>query len=78
MLLPGAERGRRSTVPPFLANVTWVEFPRTLDDAPSLHRLVSGIQGVKPGPAPGEQPLLLNGVVAPMTPRVAAQQPPAG
>jgi hypothetical protein len=32
VLLPGAQRGKRSAVPPFLANVTWVEFQRSLDE----------------------------------------------
>src|SRR5262245_16060922 len=29
VLLPGAQRGKRGAVPPFLANVTWVEFQRS-------------------------------------------------
>jgi hypothetical protein len=34
VLLPGALRGKRSAVPPFLASVRWVEFQRSLDEAP--------------------------------------------
>lgn len=49
VLLPGAERGRRSTIPSFLANVTWVEFHHQLDDPDAFHRLLSGIQGKPPG-----------------------------
>ena len=54
VLLPGAERGERSRLPSFLVAATWVEFRRTLDDREAFHRLVCGIRGVEPGPAPGE------------------------
>jgi hypothetical protein len=37
-----------------LAATTWVEFPDSLDDPAAFHRLVCGLQGVKPGPAPGQ------------------------
>ena len=53
VLLPGAERGEPSRYPAFLRATTWVEFHRTLDDEDALHRLVSGIRGVEPGPGPG-------------------------
>ena len=49
VLLPGAQRGKRSAVPPFLANVTWVEFQRSLDEEQPFRRLVAGIRGVEPG-----------------------------
>lgn len=51
VLLPGAERGARSQLPPFLLSSTWVEFPGTLDDENALHRLVCGIKGEMPHPA---------------------------
>ena len=54
VLLPGAERGQRSRLPSFLVATTWVEFRRTLDDEAAFHRLVCGIRGLAPGPAPGE------------------------
>ena len=54
VLLPGAERAERSSLPTFLAATTWVEFRDSLDDADAFHRLVCGIRGVEPGPGPGE------------------------
>jgi TIR domain len=50
VLLPGAERSQRSTLPTFLVANTWVEFRHTLDDAETFQRLVSGIRREKPGP----------------------------
>ncbi len=52
VLLPGAERGERSKLPTFLTATTWVEFRTTLDDEEALRRLICGIRGVEPGPAP--------------------------
>lgn len=49
VLLPGAERTKRSNLPEFLTATTWVEFRNTLDDADAFHRLVSGIRGIAPG-----------------------------
>jgi WD40 repeat protein len=54
VLLPGAERGERSRLPTFLVATTWVEFRHTLDDEDAFHRLVCGVRGQAPGPAPGE------------------------
>src|SRR5271157_1127531 len=54
VLLPGAERAERSSLPTFLAATTWVEFRDSLDDADAFHRLVCGIRGVEPGPGPGQ------------------------
>jgi tetratricopeptide (TPR) repeat protein len=54
VLLPGAERAERSSLPTFLAATTWVEFRDLLDDADAFHRLVCGIRGVEPGPSPGQ------------------------
>jgi len=54
VLLPGAERAERSSLPTFLAATTWVEFRDALDDADAFHRLVCGIRGVEPGPGPGQ------------------------
>jgi WD40 repeat protein len=52
VLLPGAERAERSSLPTFLAATTWVEFRDSLDDADAFHRLVCGIRGLEPGPGP--------------------------
>jgi TIR domain/Leucine rich repeat len=54
VLLPGAERPQRSSLPPFLTQTTWVEFRRSLDEQEPLRRLVCGARGVEPGAAPGE------------------------
>ena len=54
VLLPGATRGERSQLPAFLTQTTWVEFRDTLDDEDAFHRLECGIQGIAPGPSPGE------------------------
>jgi len=54
VLLPGAERGERSSLPTFLTATTWAEFRDSLDDANAFHRLVCGIRGVEPGPGPGK------------------------
>ena len=50
VLLPGAQRGERSSLPRFLAAATWVEFRDSLDNPDAFHRLVCGIRGVGPGP----------------------------
>jgi hypothetical protein len=49
VLLPGAKRAERSSLPTFLAATTWVEFHDSLDDAAAFHRLVCGIRGIEPG-----------------------------
>jgi WD40 repeat protein len=54
VLLPGSERGEPSRYPAFLRATTWVEFRETLEDEKALHRLISGIRGLPPGPDPGE------------------------
>jgi WD40 repeat protein len=53
VLLPGAQRAERSSLPTFLVATTWVEFHGSLDDEEAFHRLVCGIRGVEPGVAPG-------------------------
>jgi hypothetical protein len=53
VLLPGAERAERSSLPTFLAATTWVEFRDSLDDQDAFHRLVYGIRGLEPGAGPG-------------------------
>jgi hypothetical protein len=50
VLLPGAERASRSSLPSFLVATTWVEFRRTLEDPEAFNRLLSGIRGQRPGP----------------------------
>jgi hypothetical protein len=45
VLLPGAERAERSSLPTFLAATTWVEFHNSLDDPDAFHRLICGIRG---------------------------------
>jgi TIR domain len=53
VLLPGAERAERSSLPTFLAATTWVEFRDSLDDPDALHRLVCGrFPAVSLEPAP--------------------------
>ena len=54
VLLPGAKRAERSSLPTFLAATTWVEFRDSLDDPDALHRLVCGIRGIEPGTGPGQ------------------------
>src|SRR5580692_10754560 len=54
VLLPGAERAERSSLPSFLAATTWVEFRDSLDDQDAFRRLVCGIRGVEPGTGPGQ------------------------
>jgi hypothetical protein len=54
VLLPGAKRAERSSLPTFLAATTWVEFHDSLDDPAAFHRLVCGIRGVEPGTGPGQ------------------------
>src|SRR5262249_12173150 len=54
VLLPGAERAERSSLPSFLAATTWVEFRGSLDEPDAFHRLVSGIRGLWPGAGPGQ------------------------
>ena len=53
VLLPGAKRAERSSLPTFLAATTWVEFRDSLDDPDALHRLICGIRGIEPGNGPG-------------------------
>ena len=53
VLLPGAKRAERSSLPTFLAATTWVEFRDSLDDADAFHRLVCGVRGIEPGVGPG-------------------------
>ena len=54
VLLPGAERAERSSLPTFLAATTWVEFHNSLDDPTAFHRLICGIRGIEPGPDPSQ------------------------
>jgi hypothetical protein len=54
VLLPGAQRAERSSLPTFLVATTWVEFRDSLDDQDAFHRLVCGIRGVEPGVSPGK------------------------
>ena len=54
VLLPGAERAERSSLPTFLASTAWVEFRDSLEDVEAFHRLVCGIRGVEPGTGPGQ------------------------
>ena len=54
VLLPGAERAERRSLPTFLAATTWVEFHNSLGDPAAFHRLVCGMRGIEPGPDPGQ------------------------
>jgi tetratricopeptide (TPR) repeat protein len=56
VLLPGAQQPGAKDLPRFLARLTWVDFRQGLDDADSLHRLISGIKGNPPGPGDGADP----------------------
>jgi hypothetical protein len=51
VLLPNAQMPEKGPLPDFLRRVTWVDFRVGLDDTEALHRLVSGIKGIAPGPA---------------------------
>src|SRR5437879_6424688 len=48
VLLPGAAREKRSSLPAFLSLATWVEFEEG-SEADALYRLKCGIRGVPPG-----------------------------
>lgn len=50
VLLPGAEREQRGSLPKFLRQTTWVEFRDGLEDEEAFRRLVCGIRGRAPGP----------------------------
>jgi len=52
VLLPNAGKPDADRLPPFLGLNTWVEFRGALDDPEAFHRLVCGIKGLPPGPAP--------------------------
>ena len=54
VLLPGAKRAERSSLPTFLAATTWVEFSDSLDDPAAFHLLVCGIRGLEPGMGPDQ------------------------
>lgn len=50
ILLPNTPRGKRGDVPVFLANVTWIEFRDSLEDAYQLQRLINSINGLPTRP----------------------------
>src|SRR5580700_1458067 len=54
VLLLGAERAERSSLPTFLAATTWVQFRDSLDDQEAFHNLVCGIRGIEPGAGPAQ------------------------
>jgi hypothetical protein len=56
VLLPGADPADPDTLPRFLGRMTWVDFRGGLDDAEAFRRLLAGIRGVPPGPAPTAKP----------------------
>lgn len=49
VLLPGARKPAR--LPPFLEQLTWVDFAAGLDDPDAFHRLDCGIRDLPPGPS---------------------------
>ena len=51
VLLPGAPDNKYLEIPDFLSMLTWVDFRLGLDDPDAMHRLVSGIKGISPGPS---------------------------
>src|SRR5580704_7145367 len=50
VLLPGAPDDAVEHLPEFANLFTWIDFRSGLDDANALHRFISGIRGVSPGP----------------------------
>jgi formylglycine-generating enzyme required for sulfatase activity len=50
ILLPNTPRGKRGDVPAFLANVTWIEFRDSLDDAYQFKRLINSLHGLPTRP----------------------------
>jgi hypothetical protein len=51
VLLPGGKREtRESILPPFLRRLSWIEFSDSPIGPEALHRLVSGIKNISPGP----------------------------
>jgi hypothetical protein len=54
VLLPGAKRAERSSLPTFLVATIWVEFHDSLEDPDAFHRLVCGIRGIEPGGGSGQ------------------------
>lgn len=55
VLLPGSRIPEHRRLPRFLSLLTWVDFRGGLDDEQALHRLLSGIRGIPPGPLPAER-----------------------
>ncbi len=52
VLLPGGQKVAVAELPGFLKGKTWVEFSQSLDETEAFRRLVSGVRGIEPGPAP--------------------------
>ena len=64
VLLPGATRGDRAKLPPFLTANTWVEFSpeRNVDeDLVALERLIAGLKGLPVRPCLAAEPDLRDG-----------------
>jgi formylglycine-generating enzyme required for sulfatase activity len=64
VLLPGATRGDRAKLPPFLTANTWVEFHQGLaidQDRENLQRLIDGIRGLAIRPCRAAEPDLHDG-----------------
>jgi hypothetical protein len=50
VLLPGAQRAERSSLPTFLAATAWVEFHDSLDDPTAFHRWYAAFAALNPEP----------------------------
>ena len=50
VLLPDAEMPKKGDLPPFLSQLTWVDFRQGLEDTEAFYRLTCGIKGIPPEP----------------------------
>jgi hypothetical protein len=69
VLLPGAPADTDSVFPSFVTLFTWVDFRAGVDDPTALQRLIAGVRGQAPGPAPHRQ------AIQPETARPKTAQP---
>jgi hypothetical protein len=55
VLLPGVKRPSPEKLPPVLAAIPWVEFPKTLDDSRALQTLAAGVRALSSPLGPGDE-----------------------